>query len=133
LKLDDHGHALDAFIKFDVAAIWLDFIKLGVDTLKLDDVQHKFDDFVLKYADTLKIETSSEVVGGDQNSLKFSDDFLKLDTDLHKLNVDIQPLGDAYIKLAEALPAVRTPPSSDAGVADSLQHVLQLAHHFSLL
>src|SRR5438105_1290037 len=56
LKFHDHGAAHDALIKHDVSTIGLDFLKLGAETFGLDDVLHKFDDLVLKFADqTLKL------------------------------------------------------------------------------
>ena len=41
LKFDEHKVAVD--FKHDAEQVAFDFIKLGFDTLKLDDVLHKFD------------------------------------------------------------------------------------------
>ena len=68
----------------------------------------------------------------DQLVLKFADDFHKLDTDLHKLDLDVKPLGNDYIKLADAFHQPPGPPEG-AGAADSLHQILLHVHDFSLL
>jgi hypothetical protein len=95
------GVKYEASIKHDVDTIGFDFIKLGLDTLKLDDVLHKFDDVILKFADqSLKPDTGGEIAAAsDQNQLKLSDDFLKLDTDLNNTGLGAIKLGLDFLKV----------------------------------
>jgi type VI protein secretion system component Hcp len=155
-KIDDSMSSLgDDFLKIGVdyklAEINVDAIKLNeADTLKLDEALHKLGtdnttigiDFHKLSDDFLQIATDiAESSRGDQPTeslslnfskiaFKYSEDFQQLDSDAHKLELDLKLLGDDTIKLTESLhngllPAVQH--------TDSLDQVLALVHHFSLL
>jgi hypothetical protein len=102
LKFDDHKIAQDFKhddFKHDVEHVASDFIKLGFDTLKLDDVLHKFDDVILKFTDQTPTVSALAENSGDGNALKLSDDFIKLDTDFQAAGLEAIKLGLDTLKL----------------------------------
>jgi hypothetical protein len=97
LKFDDHKVAQDFKHVVDDAAFG--FIKLGLDTLKLDDVLHKFDDVILKFTDQTPTANTLAESTGDGGALKLSDDFIKLDTDFQAAGLEAIKLGLDTLKL----------------------------------
>ncbi len=96
-KVDEHkpSHGDIVIVKqIDVASAA--FVNLGFDTNNLDDIVHKFDDAILKFADqTINPGAASD--GGGQ--LNLSDDFIKLDTDFHAASLEAIKLGLDTLKL----------------------------------
>jgi hypothetical protein len=135
IKLGDYKFDSADLLKIDQA-----FTDLGIDTIKIgNDFQKVSDDF-LRISQHIQ-----KASGGDQPSeslsLNFSkiavtyqQDFQQLEADTIKLDADFKYLGNDTIKLSDALHDALHGGGHPAPVlTDSLEQVLALAHHFSLL